>query len=921
MRFLCAKRIYILIAFTCVISACSQKQPEIKPGTLTCEYLINPLGIDVSNPRLSWNFTSDKRGARQTAYHILVAGSIDELNKNKGDLWDSQKVITDSSLNIVYSGKKPTSGQQFFWKVRIWDWEGEASAWSDPAKWSMGLLNAADWRGQWIGNDGLMPGDTLDAVFTRIPARYVRKEFAVPKQVKRATAYLCGVGLSELYINGDKIGDAVLSPALSEYPKRAWYVTYDVTNNIKQGTNAVGVILGNGRYVGMRVKQIPVYYDNVFIKKLTHYGMPKLQARVDAEYNDGTTNSIYSDTTWKLTNKGPITTNNEFDGEEYDANKELNGWNKPGYNAVGWQQAKAVQPAAKTLSAQMQPPIKVISDIKPVAIYERTPGVYLVDMGQNMVGWIKLKVQGTKGQKVTMRFAEVLKPDSSLNLEPIRTAKVTDIYTLKGTSSETWEPRFTYHGFRYVEVRGYPGKPGKDAITGRVVHDDLEKVGEFKTSNALINQIFSNAYWGMKGNYRSIPTDCPQRDERQGWLGDRATGSRGESYVFNNAPLYAKWLQDIEDAQKPSGSLPDVAPSYWELNTDNVSWPAAYIVIANMLYEQFGDQRSLARHYPSMKKWMLFMKNKHMVNNIITWDQYGDWCVPAESPNLIHSLDPKRKTHGAVISTGFYYNLLNMMERFAKLTGRKADAAEFATLKESVKQAFNAKFMNRATQSYINNTATTNALALHFGLVPMDAREIVFNNMVNTTMNDFKGHVSTGLIGVQFLMRTLTRMGRPDIAYKLTTNKDYPGWGYMVANGATTIWELWNGNTADPFMNSHNHTMLLGDLVIWYFEDLAGIRPHPSANAFKKIIMKPNPVGDLAFVKASHRSPYGLIKSEWHIKDGSFYWDITIPANTSATVYLPATTEKNVHEGSKLAIEAEGVKFIGTEKDRVVYKV
>ncbi|RYY33856.1 MAG: alpha-rhamnosidase [Sphingobacteriaceae bacterium] len=687
------------------------------------------------------------------------------------------------------------------------------------------------------------------------------------------------MGLSELYINGEKIGDAVLSPALAEYPKRAWYTTYDVTTKIKHGRNAVGVLLGNGRFVGMRMKPIPVYYDNVFITKLTHYGLPKLRAQIAIEYTDGSKAIIYTDNSWKLTNQGPIITNNEFDGEEYDANQ-----------------------------------------IKPVAVFKRGNGVYIFDMGQNMVGWVNLKVHGKKGQKVTLRFAEVLKPDSTLNLAPIRTAKVTDVYTLKGVGPESWQPRFTYHGFRYVEMRGYPGKPSLDAVTGMVVHDALDEAGSFVTSNPMINKIFKNAYWGMKGNYRSIPTDCPQRDERQGWLGDRATGSRGESYVFNNAPLYAKWLQDIEDAQTDSGSIPDVAPSYWGLHTDNVTWPAAYIIIANMLYEQFGDSKPLKKHYPSMKKCMAFIRNKHMENYVIKYDMFGDWCVPPEDPLVIHSTDTTRKTNGAVISTAYYYYLSGIMEHFARINGNMKDAAEYAALQTNIKKAYNRQFFDKQKNAYINNTATANGMSLFFGLTPDNARQPVFNNMVNITMNDFKGHVSTGLIGVQFLMRTLTHMGRPDVAYKLATNKDYPSWGFMVEKGATTIWELWNGNTADSFMNSGNHVMLLGDLVIWYFEDLGGIKPDPEAPGFKKIIMRPTPAGDLKFVKASHRSPYGLIKSDWEIKNGEFLWNVIIPANTTAKIYVPASKEEDVYEGGSSADDADGLKFIGLEKGRVVYE-
>ncbi|MHA6279332.1 glycoside hydrolase family 78 protein [Salinimicrobium sp. CAU 1759] len=914
------KQLLFLLSFLLV--SCAPPVREIKkglqPSRLTTENLDNPIGIDVKVPRLSWISTSEERGVSQSAYRILVASSGELLEKDQGDLWDSGRIVSDESLYIPYEGKTLGSGDAVFWKVKLWDRQGEESDWSEPAQWSMGLLDPSDWKGEWIGLDLEMGADKLDTTFTRMSARYLRKEIELQKQIRTATAHIAGLGLFELYINGKKISEAVLAPALAEYPKRAYYMSFDVTEDLTQGRNALGVILGNGRYVGVRIDEIELYYDS---SKLTHYGFPKMIAQLEVEYTDGSRETIVSDTSWKITADGPILANNAFDGEEYDANKEMPGWNATGFKDAAWLQAEKVAPGAGILSAQMIPPIEVTGEVEPVSISEVKQDTFILDMGQNMVGWVNLRVEGKKGDTVSMRFAERLNPDGSLYLDPIRTARVNDIYILKGEEEEVWEPRFTYHGFQYVEVVGYPGEPKLENFTGRVVHDALRLTGQFTTSNEMINQIYQNARWGIRGNYRSIPTDCPQRDERQAWLGDRATGSRGESYLFDNANFYTKWLQDIEDSQFDSGSLPDVAPTYWKVHTDNVTWPAAYIIIADMLHDQFGEDRGIHLHYHSMKKWMSYMREQYMKDFIIEKDNYGDWGVPPEAPGLIHTEDVSRKTSPGVLATSYYYHLLGIMEGFAEHLGKPVEAQEFSTLKQQVGQAFHDRFFDAEAKAYRNNTATTNVLALHFGLVPEEFRQQVFDNLVQVTMEDFNGHISVGLIGVQAIMRIFTDHGRPDIAYKLATNTTYPSWGYMVEQGATTVWELWNSDTADPFMNSWNHVMLLGDLLIWYYEDLAGIAPDPEAPAFKRIIMKPTLAGDLKFVKASHNSPFGMIKSEWELLNGDFHWNISIPANTTATVYVPADGREQVMENGVMAEKAEGITYLLEEENRVLYSL
>jgi alpha-L-rhamnosidase len=904
----------ILFAIVLLLNAQAYSFSQDTSVTLTnlrCEMLVDPLGIDITNPRLSWEIHSKKRGIVQKAYHIIVSSSLAKLTSDKGDLWDSGKILSGESVHVVYGGVPLESRTTCFWKVKVWTNDDE-SGWSETAHWSMGLFNY-DWRAKWIGLDRSFPWDDADNQFSRLSARYFRNEFNAKKEVKRATVYIAGLGLYELYVNGKRIGDEVLAPSPTDYTQSVKYNTFDITAEVKQGSNVIGAVLGNGRYFAMRQAYKP--------HKIHTFGFPKMLLQAELEYEDGSRELITSDGTWKVTADGPIRTNNEYDGEEYDATKEMPGWSKTGFDDSKWLVAEVVEEPGGKVQAQMNENMKVMETIAPVSIKELTPGTHIMDMGQNMVGWIRMRVTGKSGTRVSLRFAETVRENGALYTDNLRDAKVTDVYTLKGDGQETWEPSFVYHGFRYVEITGYPGKPQLQNFEGRVVYDALHTTGSFKTSNTTLNQIYKNAYWGIRGNYKGMPVDCPQRNERQPWLGDRSTGAYGESFIFDNGKLYAKWLDDIEQSQTAEGRIPDVAPNFWFYYKDNMTWGGAYLMIADMLHKQYGDIRPIKKHYASMKQWLVYMEAKYMDNYLIAKDSYGDWCVPPESQELIHSKDPARKTDGEVIATAYYYYMLQLMENFARLLDKPKDAGEFAALALKIRDAFNKKFFDPETFQYSNNTVTTNILPLRFGIVAEDMREKVFENIVEKIMVENKGHVSTGVIGTQWLMRTLTEYGRGDIAYRIATNRDYPGWGYMAEQGATTIWELWNGDTANPAMNSHNHVMLLGDLIVWMYEDLAGIRSDPSHPGFKQLVMKPSAIKELDFVEASYQNIHGLIKSHWR-KDGkSFRWDLTIPANTKAKVYMPAQSLSDITEGGRDIASVSGVQFIGTDGDFVVLEV
>ena len=1067
------KRILILASLSSavVVLGATVSAADLTATNLRCEYLSNPLGIDVVQPRLNWIVESSQRGQKQTAYRILVASSEGQLKRDRGDLWNSGKVISNETVCAIYDGKPLTSQQRCYWKVKVWDKDGKESAWSAPARWSMGLLKPEDWKAKWIGLDGgeesesavlagakwiwfpegspaanapvrsryfrrvlvipegrkirravctmtanneftllvngvsagsghdwkhpsaidlrghlhggantlavtaintnststappglcgavqvefaegeplvvgtdaqwetsqdgttgwqapqvlgdfgMQPwGRPADTMHPRLAARMLRREFRVEKNVRHATAYVCGLGLFELQVNGRKIGDHVLEPALTEYGKRVDYVTFDVTASLQRGANALGVLLGNGRFFAPRLNA----------RTLT-FGYPKLLLQMEIEYDDGSMAEVLSDEHWKLTTNGPIQANSEYDGEEYDARREMDGWSRAGFDDSAWQPAQLVSAPAGALAAQMIEPIRVTETIRPVAVTHPKPGIYIFDMGQNMVGWCRLAVRGPRGTTVRLRHAETLRPDGTLYLDNIRSAQVTDLYTLKGRGTETYEPRFTYHGFRYVEATGFPGQPTLKNLEGRVVHDAVPRAGEFACSNPLLNQIYHNIYWGTRGNYRSIPTDCPQRDERQGWAGDRSAESKGESYLFDIAALYGKWLADMADAQRDTGSIPDVAPSYWPLYNDGVVWPSSYIIIPHMLYGQYGDLRILQTHYDGMKQWTDYMTG-FLKDSIMLTNTYGDWCVPPESQTLIHSKDPKRITDGALLSTAYFYYDLCLMARSARLLGKADDAQRFSELAEKVRAAFNRRFFKPETGWYDNGTQTSCVLPLAFGLVPGEHRARMFGHLVDKITNETQGHIGTGLIGGQYLMRVLSDNGRPDLAYTIASQKTYPGWGYMITKGATTMWELWNGDTADPAMNSGNHVMLIGDLNIWFHEYLAGVRPDPDSPGFKKIIIRPQPVGDLTWVKASYNSIRGVIVSDWKRNGDKFTLNVTIPANTTATIYVPAKDAASVTEaglvrrspgeGGKPVARSEGVRFLRMESGRAVFAV
>lgn len=903
--------VLLLCLSSCRTNTISDAKIEVLD--LTCEMNVNPQGVDEPSPRLAWRIASDRKNVKQKAYRILVASKEAFLEENKGDVWDSGIVKSDESRMIDYQGEKMRCSRYYYWKVLVLTNQSEEWMESPVAHWLTGLYSEYDWKGsQWIGLERAMPWED-EGVHARLSARYLRKEFNCRKPILRAVVHISGLGLYELWLNGQKVGDQVMAPAPTDYRKSIMYNTYDVTDYLAEGQNAVGVILGNGRYYPMRHNYKPY--------KWADFGYPKMRMVLSITYQDGRREVVGSNTSWQLNANGPIVSNNEFDGEEYDARKEFGAWSEPGFYAAGWRPAERVSIPQAVLRAQPCAMMKVMDTFTPKSITRLNDKTYIMDMGQNMTGWIRMKVKGKEGQTVQLRFAETLLADGSLSMANLRDAYVTDKYTLKGDpEGEEWAPRFVTHGFRYVELTNYPGEPKLENFVGEFVCDEMADQGYLETSSEVLNGIIRNAYWGIRGNYKGMPVDCPQRNERMPWLGDRVIGAYGESFLFDNGNLYAKWMDDIREAQRWDGAIPDVAPAYWNYYSDDVTWPAAFFMGTDMLYRQFGDKRPIEKNYASMKKWMEYMHEHYArENGVLSADKYGDWCMPPENTAIIHSNDPSRMTEGALISTAYFCALYRIMAGFATVLDYPEDAEYYAQAAEKMKEVFHTQFFNEDAKCYGNNTVTANLLPLAFGIVPEKDIAGVCENIRQTIMDVYGGTMTTGVIGTQWIMRQLTANGMEDIAYLLATTQKYPSWGYMLSKGATTIWELWNGDKAAPSMNSGNHVMLLGDLLIWAYEDLAGIKS--AAPGFKEIQMMPAfSISDLRYVKSSYRTPYGKVESSWEKNGNALCWQVTIPANTSAKIYIPQTDKKAIFENDLPIWKAEGLNYIGQEKGCSVWK-
>ncbi|NEW81600.1 MAG: family 78 glycoside hydrolase catalytic domain [Mariniphaga sp.] len=862
--------IILLFSVSCLTAFAKN---EVKQ--LICEYKTNPLGIDVMQPRLSWQLSASENDVMQSAYEIRVAGSPGQLN-SKQLMWSTGKVNSSQSVSVVYNGTALLSMQRVYWQVRMWDSKNKATDWSAPAWWEMGILKPTEWKGKWITF-----GKSKE-VKESLPAQYFRKEFTISKKVKSARAYVSSLGLYKLNLNGAKVSSDLFTPGWTSYKKRVQYQTYDITSMLK-GKNAIGVVLADGWYRG----------NLGWSDKGAYYGdQLALIVQLQISYTDGTTESFGTDTSWKATSNGPVIGSDIYNGETYDARLELTGWDQTGYDMAKWSDSRVFDQSNDILIAPQGVPVKAIQEIKAIKIITTPKGEKVFDMGQNMVGWVKLKVSGKKGDQVTLKFAEVLDKAGNFYTDNLRAAKATDVYFLKGEGTEIYEPNFTFHGFRFVKIEGLTSEPALDQITGVVIHSDMKPTGTFSCSDTLINKLQHNIQWGQKGNFLDVPTDCPQRDERLGWTGDAQVFSMTAAFNFDVAAFYTKWMGDVAADQAPDGKVPHVIPDVLNGEGGSTAWADVAIVVPWTVYLAYGDQRILEKQYPSMKAWIKYMNGRAGEKNLWIGDtHFGDWLAFASN----NSDYTGATTEKDLIATAYYCYSTTLLAKIADVLGQKEDAAKYQKLAGDIKTAFNREFVTPSGR-LVSHTQTAYALALAFHMLP----ENLVEPAANYFANDVKkfGHLTTGFVGTPLLCKTLSDIGRDDLAYMLLNNKKYPSWLYPVLQGATTIWERWDGQKPDGTfqdigMNSFNH-YAYGAIGEWLYRHVAGIDIDPEMPGYKHILLAPHPGGELKNASAEFSSMYGLIKSAWKLEGEDFVYEIVIPANTTASVTLPQAKEEQV---------------------------
>ena len=875
------------------------------------EYKENPLGLDARQPRLSWRLESGRRGVAQSAFEIRVARTESGLRSKAGLVWSSGRVSSGASVHRPYEGPALESRQRYWWQVRVWDEGGAASGWSAPAWWEMGLLEPSDWRASWIEPD--LPDDPS----TSGPAPMLRREFELKGPVRSARAYVTSHGLYEVWLNGRRVGDELFTPGWTSYGERSQYQTYDVTSLLRNGRNAVGALLGDGWYRGDLAGWIG--RRNVYGDRLA------LLLQMEVTYRDGSREVLGTDASWKAAT-GPILMSEIYHGETYDARLEKPGWTAAGFDDREWEGVKVVDHGTDVLVAPVGPPVRRIEELRPVEIVKTPAGDTVVDMGQNMVGWVRLEVDGPAGTTVTLRHTEVLDKDGNFYTESLRAAKQEVRYTLKGGGPETYEPRFTFQGFRYVAVEGYPGELTPDRLTGVVIHSDMPRSGALETSRPLVDQLQHNIVWGQKGNFLDVPTDCPQRDERLGWTGDAQVFARTAAFNFDVAAFFTKWLRDLAADQLDDGAVPHVVPNVLT-RPDNraagaAGWADAAVIIPWTMYLTYGDRRLLEEQYESMARWVEYERGR--AGDDLVWDgdfHFGDWLAYAAPPREARSY-PGATTGTDLIATAFFAHSTDLLQRIAGLLGRSEDAERYGELLSRVKEAFREEFVSRRGRVG-ENTQTAYVLALHFDLLPEDVRAAAAERLAREVRE--RGHLTTGFLGTPYLCHVLSRYGYLDEAYMLLNREEYPSWLYPVTQGATTIWERWDGQKPDgtfqdPSMNSFNH-YAYGAIGEWMYRVVAGIEIDEAAPGYKHVLIQPRPGGDFTRVKAHHETMYGRVGSEWTLADGRFSLTVEVPANTTASVRLPGARLPDVTEGGRTLSSAAGLGVPRQEGDAVVVDV
>jgi len=1057
----------VLVGALCVLGCGKPVPAQTKPPAhLRCEAMEQPLGIDITQPRLSWWLQDERRGARQTAYEIRVSASEEKLAQGQADIWDSGRVESDQSVNVPYAGPALESRRRYYWEVRVWDQDGQPSPYSAASWWEMGLLSADDWKAQWItrfmpiehgdyvsspkwiwaaDDHGLTdasegkhefrfhfdlpqkpkeatllitakdnvaawingkqvleaaplegygpqhPWGTFQAVpvaaylekganviaaegivekqrrhapqpagliallrvrmpdgkierfvsgpewktsselkdtgwtgksfddsawpaaaaiasvgekpfgrpWPALPPSLLRRAFRVAKKVVSARIYSSALGSYQLYLNGQRVGHDVLAPGWTDYSKRIVYQSYDVSSQLRQGGNVLGAILGGGWYAD-GLTWVQTHYN---------FGPPpvRLLVQLEIHYSDGTRDTVFSDASWKVA-QSPILLSSIYNGEKYDARLEQAGWDAPGFDDSHWEPALIAPAVQAPLVAQDFPPIREHETLTAKAVTNPAPGVYIFDLGQNMVGWARLRVSGRAGTQVRLRFGEVLQNDGQLYTENLRTAQATDLYTLRGKGQEVFQPHFTFHGFRYVEVTGYPGAPPRDAVEGIALYTDAPFTMQFKTGNAIVDQLWGNILWGQRGNFLSVPTDCPQRDERLGWMGDAEVFWRTAAFDANLQAFSRKFTADIRDAQQPSGAYTDVSPFVGSVSSSVAGWADAGVIIPWTAYLQYADVRILQENWEAMNRWMAHLEN---ANPNHLWlkergNDYGDWlAIGSETPKDL-------------IATAYWACDASIMRQVAEVLGQPAEAEKYRQLFEQIRAAFDESFVKNGVVG--SGSQTSYVLALHMDLVPQSERAEAAQKLVDD-IKSHDWHLTTGFLGTPYLLLELSKSGHSDVAYRLLLQTTYPSWGYMIEHGATTMWERWNGNQmlGDPSMNSFNH-YAYGAVAEWLYRYAAGIdeeREHPG---FHRIVLHPQFSASLGQAQATYDSPAGVIVSGWKAAGDVITWNVSIPANTTALLHFPSGPGISIQEEGKDLAQIPALSFVLREAGDAVYR-
>ncbi len=869
---------------------------QLKVQNLLVENLSNPIGIDVQQPRFSWQISSPARNTLQTGYEL-------KLSSGKKVVWSSGKVASAQSVQVPYSGPALQSAVKYQWQVRSWDNHGGASAWSAPATFQMALLNKNDWKAKWIEAD--FAEDTVNR-----PAQYFRKTFTPKKKIRSATAFITAHGMYEAEINGKRVGDCYLTPGWTSYKKRLQYQVFDVTNLLQKGNNAVGVAVGNGWYRGYLAWQ---NNKNVFGKTLG------LLFQLRLEYSDGSTELVVSDNSWK-SSTGGIIYSEIYHGETYDARAAKAGWSSAGYDDSQWYGVKEKEYGYDNLLATYNEPIKKRESFKPLKVFKTPAGEQVIDFGQNLVGWVVVKARGNAGDKITIQHAEVLDKNGNFYIENLRAAKATANYILRGGEEESFEPRFTFYGFRYIKLVDYPGEVKPENFTATTLYSDMKLTGTFTSSNPLINQLQHNIQWGQRGNFLDVPTDCPQRDERLGWTGDAQAFSRTAAFNFGVNNFFAKWLRDVE-ADQMNGNVPFVIPNVLGPGAaGSTGWADAATIIPWNMYLAYGDKKILETQFESMKAWIGFME-RNSTNYL--WNKgfhFGDW--------LFYALDDDRDGLSAVtdkylIAQCFFAHSTDLVLKTATVLGKEDDAAKYKALLKNIKDAFVKEYVT-PNGRLISGTQTAYVLALNFDMFPDSLRKSAAEKLAENVKR-YNNHITTGFLGTPYICHVLSRYGYSDLAYTLLMQETYPSWLYPVKMGATTIWERWDGIKPDSTfqtatMNSFNH-YAYGAIGDWMYRVVAGLDTDESVPGYRLMKIKPTIGGGLTNATATLQTYYGKTSSGWKIENDRIVVDIEIPANTKATVYLPAASADKVKESGASIGSSKDVVTEGAGNGNVVVTI